>query len=362
MTTTPTWPKDLVRWFERDHRPMPWRSDPSPYKVWVSEIMLQQTQVVTVIPYFDRFVLRFPSFAALAAADPQDILKLWEGLGYYSRARNLQQAARIITTRHGGTPPHTAAALLEFPGIGPYTAAAIASIAFGEPVPTVDGNVLRVFSRFWGLANPLRDKTLADTIRCRLAPLIRTVNPSHFNQAMMETGALVCRPRNPDCAACLLARHCKAFNTNRTGELPVTTRAVAGPHHAVVAAVIMRRGRLLIACRHEKGMLGGLWEFPGGRPRLGEPPARAIRRLIREETGLTVTADAPYRPVKHAYSHFRITLTAFPCVARAGRARTGSAASVKWIRPAELPLYPMSRAMRRIADAILTSPTGAGRG
>ncbi len=331
---------------------MPWRSDPSAYKVWVSEIMLQQTQVVTVIPYFDRFVLRFPSFKALASADLQDVLKLWEGLGYYSRARNLHQAVRLIVGQFGGRPPETAEGLRQFPGIGAYTAAAIASIAFGEPVPSVDGNVLRVCSRLWGLDTPMRDKALADDVRARLTPLIARVNPSHFNQAMMETGALICKPRNPQCGQCLLSRDCVAFRTNRTDELPVVEKAGKVPHYRIAVGVIWKRGKILIARRGEKQMLGGLWEFPGGKLEKGETPERAAAREIREETGLTVGVGAPVATVKHTYSHFKITMTAFRCEWVSGRARPKASVELKWIAPAELTDYPMPRANRRIAEVI----------
>jgi A/G-specific adenine glycosylase len=345
------WPRELVRWFEREHRPMPWRSDPSPYKVWISEIMLQQTQVVTVIPYFDRFVTRFPSFAILAAADLQEVLKLWEGLGYYSRARNLHQAARVLVKNHDGNPPPTVAGLRELPGIGAYTAAAIASIAFGEPVPSVDGNVLRVCSRLWGIDTPMRDKALADDVRTRLTPLIRKVNPSHFNQAMMETGALICKPRNPQCGRCLLSRYCVAFKTDRTESLPVVEKAEKVPHYRVGVGVIWKRGRLLIARRAETQMLGGLWEFPGGKQKKGETLEATAAREILEETGLSVRVGAPVVTVKHAYSHFKITMTAFRCEWVSGRARPKASVELKWILPAALVDYPMPRANRRIAEA-----------
>ena len=347
-----SWPRELVRWFETDHRPMPWRSDPSPYNVWISEIMLQQTQVVTVIPYFDRFIRRFPSFQVLAAAELQEVLKLWEGLGYYSRARNLHRAARMIMEEYGGTPPATAGELRQLPGIGPYTAAAIASIAFGEPVPSVDGNVLRVCSRLWGIATPMRDKALADDVRARLVPLIRTVNPSHFNQAMMETGALICKPRNPHCDQCLLSRHCVAFKTNRTDELPVVEKTVKGPHYRIATGVIWKGKRILIARRRDDQMLGGLWEFPGGKRLKGEKLEQTAAREILEETGLKVRVWAPYATVKHAYSHFQITLTAYRCDWLSGRAHPKASVELKWILPAELSEYPMPRANRRIAEAI----------
>jgi A/G-specific adenine glycosylase len=348
------WPGALVDWFEREHRPMPWRSDPSPYKVWISEIMLQQTQVATVIPYFDRFTRRFPTVAALAAASLQEVLKCWEGLGYYSRARHLHEAARRIVAGYGGQVPASHDALLGLPGVGAYTAAAIASIAFGEPAPCVDGNVLRVCSRLWGIDTPIRHPRVAADIRERLAPLIRRVNPSSFNQALMETGALVCRPRRPVCHACVLAPHCVAFRTGRTEDFPVVTPAARTPHYTLAAGVVWKRGRLLIARRHERQMLGGLWEFPGGQRARGGTLAQAAARAIREETGLEVSVGPRFATVRHAYSHFRVTVSAFRCEWRAGVARPTSAVALKWIPPAALTGYPMSRVNRRIAEALLT--------
>lgn len=335
---------------------MPWRTDPSPYKVWISEIMLQQTQVVTVIPYFDRFVRAFPTLESLAAADLHDVLRLWEGLGYYSRARNLHKAARHVVTVLGGIIPATSVELRKLPGIGPYTAAAIASIAFGEAVPVVDGNVLRVFSRFWGIDTPVRDRATADGIAARLAPLIREVNPSHFNQAIMETGALVCRPRTPLCGQCLLAETCVAFRTGRTADLPVVRRSEKVPHETIAVGVIWKRGRILIARRHERAMLGGLWEFPGGKCGKGASLPVAALRGIREGTGLKVRVGDPLITLQHAYSHFHITLTAFGCEWLGGIARPRASAALKWVRPRDLPNYPFSRAHRRIAERLGNAP------
>lgn len=352
MKSDQLWPGKLVRWFELEHRAMPWRCDPSPYKVWVSEMMLQQTQVVTVLPYFDRFIARFPSFGVLAAADLQEVLKLWEGLGYYSRARHLHQAANLIVRDYGGHPPRTAEALRTFPGIGPYAAAAIASIAFNEPVPSVDGNVLRVCSRLWGLDTPMRQKGLADEIRARLTPLIQRVNPSYFNQAMMETGALICKPNNPLCGKCLLSRYCVAFKTGRTAELPRVERKKVVPHYRIGVGVVWKQGKILITKRHETQMLGGLWEFPGGKQRKGESLKETVVREVAEETGVQCQVNAPYVTVKHAYSHFKITLTAFKCQWRSGRARAIAVAETKWIIPSALSAYPMPRANRRVVEAM----------
>jgi A/G-specific adenine glycosylase len=347
------WQVKLVRWFERENRPMPWRSDPSPYKVWISEVMLQQTQVATVIPYFDRFVKRFPSVRVLAESPLEDVLRLWEGLGYYSRARNLHAAARWVMASHGGVLPETSTELMAMPGVGLYTAAAIASIAFGEPVPVVDGNVLRVFARFWGIEEPVREAVVAEEIRRRLKPVIRHVNPSHFNQAMMEIGALICRPRNPKCEGCVLAGQCVALRTGRAGELPVMRAREAVPHYDMAAGVIWKKGKILVARRPEKGMLGGLWEFPGGRRRGKESLACTVARAVREEAGLVVKVGAPYLTLKHAYSHFSITLTAYRCEWVSGRAIPVRATELRWIGPEEVSSYPMPRANRKIAGMLM---------
>lgn len=340
---------------------MPWREDPTPYRVWISEVMLQQTQVVTAIPYFERFVARFPDVAALAGADLQEVLKLWEGLGYYSRARNLHAAARDIVGRLHGRLPATCDEWLALPGIGPYAAAAIASIAFGEPVPAVDGNVLRVCARLWGLRDPVKDPALARCVRERLAPLVRRVDPSAFNQAMMETGALVCRPRNPDCPHCVLRRDCIACREGLTDVLPVVSAARATPHYDIAVGVVWKRGRILIARRREDQMLGGLWEFPGGKQQPGETPAETVVREVREETGLAVRVGDPYATVRHAYSHFRITLTAFRCEWISGRARPRASAELKWVLPADLAQYPFPRANRRIGDLVTREGASVGR-
>lgn len=359
--SVPKWPDRLVKWFEKGHRPMPWRSDPSPYKVWISEVMLQQTQVATVIPYFDRFVDRFAGFEELAGATVEDVLRCWEGLGYYSRARNLQAAARKIVGDFGGVPPHTSDELREFPGVGAYTAAAIASIAFGEAVPAVDGNVLRVFSRFWGLETALRDAALADEIRRRLTPVIRRVNPSHFNQAIMETGALICRPKNPKCELCVLAGRCVARRTGRTKDLPVVHVARAVPNHEEVAGVVWKAGRVLIVRCPARGLLGGLWVFPGGRCKRGEDLTRTLERKVLEATGLRVLAGGHVLELRHAYSHFCVNLTVLRCRWVEGRVRLNSSVGFRWIRPGEAVNYPMSRVYRKVADALCNGPAWVKR-
>ena len=270
MSHTPsTWPARVTAWYRRNGRALPWRETDSPYHIWVSEIMAQQTRIDTVIPYYERFLKRFPSVDSLARADLQSVLKLWEGLGYYSRARNLHRAAGVVMSDYHGELPRDYETLQTLPGLGPYTAAAVASFAFGEKVPVVDGNVLRVFTRFFGIDTDIRKPSTRNAIFDHLSPAIRTVDPGDFNQGIMELGALVCTPKSPDCAACPLRKDCTALRDDRVDELPVKSPAAKVPHHEVAVGVIWRRGRVLIA---------------RGRPASGCVPCRpqpSLRRFHR---------------------------------------------------------------------------------
>lgn len=350
------WPKKLVAWFHAHQRRMPWRDHPEPYRVWVSEVMLQQTQVDTVIPYFNRFIARFPDVCALAAADLQQVLKLWEGLGYYSRARNLHAAAKIVCDHFNAALPDTYEGLQQLPGIGPYIAAAITSIAFGRPVPVVDGNVLRVFARFWGIEEDIRDARMRTLLFDRLTPMIARCDPSAFNQAMMELGALICSPRSPQCGQCPLKAECVAHASGRTAELPFKSRKVPVPHYEIAIGVVWRAGKVLIARRREDQMLGGLWEFPGGKMRAGEPAVEAVMRELREETGLSVRPLHKYCTVRHAYTHFKITLHAYACEAASGPASAHVSDEVRWVTPAELQEYPFPTANRKVIAMIDRAP------
>ncbi|MBT3192336.1 MAG: A/G-specific adenine glycosylase [Verrucomicrobia bacterium] len=344
------WSKALLAWFEVHRRPMPWRDDPTPYRVWVSEIMLQQTQVATVIPYFERFTEAFPSVGALAAANVQDVLKRWEGLGYYSRARNLLKAARFVVNDLGGHMPTSPKTWMALPGVGEYTAAAISSIVYGQAVPSVDGNVLRVFSRFWGLEDDVSLPATRDMMRRRLLPHIRTADPSAFNQAMMELGALVCRPRSPECVACPLAPRCVARRQGLTEQLPVKAQKAKVPHHTEAVAVITHKGKTLLCRRHEAGLLGGLWEFPGKRRDGREGLQRAVMHGVLEQTGLTVKVLLKLGCVTHTFSHFKVTIHAYACSVSGGAAEPLAHEEVRWVTPPELQSLPLSTAQRKIAD------------
>ncbi len=333
---------------------MPWRDSPTPYSVWVSEIMLQQTQVETVRPYFERFMKKFPTVHALADAKESDVLKAWEGLGYYSRARNLHRAAQEVSRERNGIIPETFEALLRLPGIGRYSAGAIASIAFHQPVPAVDGNVLRVMARFRGIREEVRKPQVFRGIEAYLKARVPRDRPGDFNQALMELGALVCRPRDPACGICPLARVCVARRKNLASRLPVRAPVKSVPHRELVAAIVMRRGRVLICRRGTTGLLGGLWEFPGGRVARGESLQESVERLCEETAGIRVRcAGTMLGAVDHAYSHFKITLRAFRATGSAGRACAAKPYSeLKWVAPGDLDAYAFHNASRKIARMV----------
>ncbi len=351
--SSPRWPLALLAWYRAHRREMPWRGHPDPYAVWVSEIMLQQTQVDTVRDYFVRFLARFPNVHALAAADTQDVLKLWEGLGYYSRARNLQRAAQAIAAAPGGHLPRSSAELARLPGIGPYTSAAIASICFGEPTPVVDGNVARVFARFLGWTDDFRRPQPRARLADWLQPFIQSADSAgDFNQALMELGALVCTPRQPDCPACPLRPTCHARREGTQAELPVRPTRKATPlRHAVGLLVHDARGRLLLVRRPETGLLAGLWELPGG-PVAGVPDGAAAAALAHAQTGLRVAGVRPAGTLDHVFSHFRQRLHLFAATRHTGRLRADLHDTVVWCAtPAARPLTTACRRAIRLGHA-----------
>ena len=353
-------PRSLLPWFAANRRDLPWRTEPrNPYVVWISEIMLQQTRVDTVIPYFHRFMERFPTPAALAAAPLQDVLKAWEGLGYYSRARQLHKAAALIVARHGGQLPASPEALSALPGLGPYTVAAVASFAFGFPLAVLDGNVIRVLARLF--AYP--DDTVAPAARARLQALAQDLLPprhaAETNEAWMELGALVCLPRSPRCDACPMQTVCLARHGDRPQAYPVKRRKMQIPHKIVGAAVILNaRNQIMIAQRRpEGGMLAGLWEFPGGKLQEGETMPECIARELKEEMGLSLEVGPELTVVHHAYTHFTIALHAHFARILSGRPRHIECANHAWTTLASIDKYPFSKADLKIIEALRALPS-----
>jgi A/G-specific adenine glycosylase len=342
----------LLEWYARNARRLPWRGEVGPYAIWVSEIMLQQTRVETVIPYFERWMERFPTLDYLAAASQQQVLAAWEGLGYYSRARNLHHAARIVVAEHGGALPREVEALLRLPGIGRYTAAAIASIAFGRDEATLDGNIRRVLSRVFDLRLPARspqgERQLWELARMHLPP----GQAGGFNQALMDLGSSICTPRSPDCPRCPLADLCAAYALGVQEQRPVRMAKVGIPHHTVTAAVIHRNGHVLIAQRPQPGLLGGLWEFPGGKLEPGEELAACLEREIHEELGVVIRVHEPLGVFRHCYTHFQVTLHAFHCSLENGEPQPLVHGALRWATPHELSAYPMGKIDRQIASRL----------
>lgn len=303
----------LIDWFQQHQEDLPWRRNREPYAVWVSEIMLQQTQVATVIPYYQRFMARFPDVKTLAAASLDEVLKQWEGLGYYSRARNLHKAAQMVVADRGGALPQSPAELQKLPGIGRYTAGAIACFAFGLDVPVVDGNIVRVLARLFNIEDEL-DAAQRKGLWELAGQLVPQGRGAAWNEGLMELGRRICTPRAPDCAVCPLAEFCVAYALGLQEQRPIIKPKGQTPHYDVTAGVIRREdGRLLIAQRPVDGMLGGLWEFPGGKREDGESLEACLRREVQEELEIQIKVGDPLTEVKHAYTHFKITLYAFTC-------------------------------------------------
>lgn len=345
--------KRLLKWYAGNARKLPWRDHPDPYAVWVSEIMLQQTRVDTVIPYFERWMKRFPSVDELAGATEQEVLLEWEGLGYYSRARNLHKCAGIIMERFDGKLPSDVTSLQKLPGIGRYTAGAIASMAFSLDAATLDANLRRVFARIFNVETPA-DTPTGRTILWELAEQnLPHGHAGDYNQALMDLGASICLPRNPACGNCPLIKLCRAHAEGTQHLRPVLKPKPNVPHYTVTAAILRRNSRVLLAKRPPKGLLGGMWEFPGGKVEEGETLQACLEREIMEETGSKIRVGEACGEYQHAYTHFSITLHAFNCVLLKGEPRPIIAAELAWVRLPDLDKYPMGKVDRQIARQLI---------
>ncbi|MBQ6508105.1 MAG: A/G-specific adenine glycosylase [Flexilinea sp.] len=346
--------KALLSWFDRNKRDLPWRRNRNPYATWISEIMLQQTRVDTVKPYFERWMERFPDVRTLAEADEQDVLKLWEGLGYYSRARSLHKAAKVIVSNYGGQLPDDPAELRKLPGIGDYTAGAIASIGFGKPAAALDGNIRRILARFYDIADPVRTPQSEKLLWQLADESLDRDRPGDYNEALMDLGSAICLPENPKCLLCPIAADCLARQNGTAAERPVMIKAEPVPHYIVTAAVIRDESgeKFLLTKRPPKGLLGGLWEYPGGKQEPGESLEDCIRREIREELGVTIRVGEPFGIYRHAYTHFKVTLHAFFCTITEGEPRTLVASELGWFSREELADLPMGKIDRMISDRL----------
>lgn len=333
----------LLAWYDREGRDLPWRRTRDPYRIWLSEIMLQQTGVGTVIPYYERFLEFYPTVEDLAGARVEEVVELWAGLGYYSRARNLHAAARAVVERHGGVFPANLTTLQELPGVGRSTAGAILSIAFDTPAPILDGNVRRVLCRLFAFAEDPR-RPAAERKLWAWAESLTPADRSHdYAQAIMDLGATLCTPKNPDCIRCPLARLCEARAQGQERELPLAGKKATVPKVVQVALLLEKEGRFLVRRRSLFGMLGGLWEFPTAAVAEGETPQAAARALLTE-LGLQATL-AEAGGIAHAYSHYKLDLRVVRgTIEDAGRVSEGE---VRWVDAAELRELPLHGAHKK---------------
>ena len=344
----------LLKWYNANQRTLPWRGHPSAYAVWVSEIMLQQTRVETVIPYFEKWMRLFPDVQALAKASEHDVLNAWEGLGYYSRARNLHKAAKIVAEQFHGEIPRDLTDLRKLPGIGRYTLGAIASIAFGMDVSALDGNIKRVYARIFDIDLPV-DSPAGEKILWGLADeYLPHGHAGDYNQALMDLGATICVPKNPRCLICPVMELCKARQHGTQDQRPVLKPKKEVPHYVHAAAVIIERKRVLLAQRPSQGLLGGMWEFPNGR--VDGDPAKGLSRALKTVYRLRLKMKRDEKTqkkealgvVQHGYSHFKVTVHVFSCVLIARPEGT----NLKWVPLKDLDNYPMGRIDRQIAKMI----------
>ena len=334
----------LLDWFLKNRRALPWRKNYDPYQVWISEIMLQQTQVKTMLPYFKRWMEVLPMIADVAGAEENKILKLWEGLGYYSRARNIQKAARKIMNEYNGQFPERYEEILALSGVGKYTACAIASIAFNRDLPVVDGNVARVLSRFFFYTKNVRLPEAEKQMWQWVSEVLPKGRARDFNQALMEFGALQCTPSVMDCGSCPLQSRCRAYKKGMVEKLPDRGSGKKLQNIKVAIAVIRKNGKVFIQKRPEKGLMAGLWEFPGGKVEKGESSLKALCRELKEETGLTVRNVKKIKTIRHAYTSFKVNLDCFEADYDAGRVSLKAASEGRWVEIADLKKYPFPAA------------------
>jgi A/G-specific adenine glycosylase len=345
--------KLTLNWYSRNARVLPWRNHSDPYVIWVSEIMLQQTQVATVIPYFERWMNQFPDISALARATEGEVLMLWEGLGYYARARNLHKAAKLVLEDYGGVLPSSMEELKKLPGVGRYTAAAIASMAFGLDEATLDGNIKRVLSRVFNLKDPVNsasgEKKLWDIVTSHLP----AGHAGDYNQALMDLGAIICLPKKPDCLRCPLKSICVARNKDLQGKLPVVKKKPKVPTVVKSAIVVITKRKVLLLHRQSKGLLGGMWEFPAVK--VNKDPEKELNSLINSHYKLKVVKKSYLYTIKHSYTHFKLTEHAFLCTLKSERKLP---AEFKWIPLIKLSQFPMGKVDRQIANKLPTEDNG----
>ena len=350
-----TFSDKLLRWYDNQGHNFPWRGIIDPYKTWLSEVMLQQTQVHTVIPYFKRWLQAFPNIKSVASADMDTILKQWEGLGYYARARNFHAACKIVESNYLGEVPNDIDQFSSLPGAGSYISGAVMSIAFNQPVPALDANAFRVVSRLQSVDKPF--SKCKNEMNEFLSDLICTQRPGDFNQAIMDLGRNICTPINPHCTICPLSKYCSAFVNKTVSNYPVKLKSRQKPHYRVAVGVIWKNEKILISKRRENGLLGGLWEFPGGKIEPGESAENCIIREVQEELGVCVKPTFFLKQIKHAYTHFSITLDAYYCEFIGGKPQALGCLDWQWATTEQIQDLPFPKANHKLFDKVLPLPT-----
>ncbi|MFH2063828.1 MAG: A/G-specific adenine glycosylase [Pseudomonadota bacterium] len=343
---------NLLQWYWKNDRNLPWRQTKDPYRVWISEVMLQQTRIEAVIPYFMRFIERFPDLKSLAESDLQSVLKLWEGLGYYARARNMHKAAKIICDQYQGRLPETRDELLLLPGVGEYISAAVASISFHIPVSVIDGNVKRILARLFTDPTPVNDTTAKRHFEGHAEKLLDRENPGDYNQAVMELGQMICKPRNPVCMDCPIQLYCEAFRKNRIPQYPQKISKKSIPLKQMIYAMILKDGKYLLLKRPANGLLGGLWEIPGGELHQKARLKKQLADMVLNRTGIRIEVKRKVGTFSHAYTHFKIDAIVYLCGCKSGEICLNGPAEHRWILPEEIPHYPCHKLIHKMVPLL----------
>jgi A/G-specific adenine glycosylase len=345
--------KKVLEWYLLQERRLPWGKNPDPYSVWISEVMLQQTQMKTVIPYYHRWIHLFPTIFDLYNASEEEVLSAWEGMGYYKRALNIIKTAKIIVDDHGGNVPDEYSILKKLPGIGPYIAGAIASIAYNKDVAILDSNIKRIYSRIYNVEQNINEKNGERILQDLAKENLPVKHAGDYNQALMNLGETICLPKHPLCRQCPIGGLCISKRLGVQEKRPIKKTKPRIPHYFVTAAVIKKGGKVLIAKRPPGGLLAGLWEFPGGKQEKSETLEECVIREIKEELSASIKVDRQLGIFKHAYTHFRVTLYAYRCSLVSGnKLGKNTDAVIAWVRPAELGSYPMGKIDRLISNML----------
>lgn len=339
----------ILNWYDQYKRDLPWRDSQDPYHIWLSEIMLQQTKVESVIPYYTRWLEKYPRLIDVSNAKEGDLLKLWEGLGYYNRCRNFKKSADIVRNVYNGKIPSNYDDLIKLPGVGQYTASAILSIAYEKSFPALDGNITRVMARVLKMKKlSLYNKQI---ISRRVQQWMECGSPGKINQALMDIGNQICKPNQAHCYKCPIENFCGAVQTISPESYPTPKHKSPIPKYDVVTGLIWKKGQFLILCREDKNHLGGLWEFPGGKLKNGENKIQALIREIKEECGLEIKVEQEIGSIKHIYSHFSIAMTLFQCKMINGQ-NVQANQPFKWIKPHQIKVLPFPKANHKLFEIL----------